>query len=94
LTKVCVLLFVFGLDTVSKFSAANSKQFSISFAVPGGQKMFYCGTSRPIGRPKGRRHKPVTWGLAQYGRTEAVFQLLFFNVAFVRAGQTSLNFCS
>jgi hypothetical protein len=38
--------------------------------------------------------RPTTWGLAQYGRTEAVFQLLFFNVAFVRAGQTSLNFCT
>jgi hypothetical protein len=36
----------------------------------------------------------LTWGLAQYGRTEAVFQLLFFNVAFVQAGQTLLGFSS
>ena len=36
----------------------------------------------------------LTLGFAQYGRTEAVFQLLFFNLAFVPAGQTSLNFCS
>jgi hypothetical protein len=51
------------------------------------QQLFYLLQPKPC-------RLQLTWGLAQYGLTEAVFQLLFFNVALVRAGQTSLNFCT
>jgi hypothetical protein len=34
---------------------------------------------------------PTTLGLAKWGRTEAVFQLLFFNCAFVPAGRFSIK---
>jgi hypothetical protein len=27
------------------------------------------------------KNEPITWGLPKWGRTEAVFQLLFFNFA-------------
>ena len=34
-----------------------------------------------------KKHERTTWGLPKWGRTEAVFQLLFFNLASYRAGR-------